>query len=212
MTAPRFQLFGRSGSHFTRLVRIVAHEAAVDLPFLPIADIRSDDPVVYGGHPGLKMPTLHEGGEPVFGSLEICRRIVLASPTGLSVVWPEGLPSGLRNGWELVTEAMQSQVQLAFGVTVCGLPADHLYFRKARQGLEGMLAWLEGRLPELLASEPAADLSLFQASVFCLLEHIRFRPTFERLPLPRLDALRDTFARRPSAEATPYRLDAPASA
>jgi glutathione S-transferase len=207
MSLVRPRLFGRSGSHYTRLVRIVAYEAAVELPFQPIPDIRSHDPDVYGGHPGLKMPTLHDGGERVFGSLEICRRVVAASPTGLAVAWPEAFPAELRNAWELLSQAMLNQVQLAFGISVCGLPADHPFFEKARQGLAGILVWLEDRLPELTALEPAGDLSLFQATLFCLIEHMRFRPTFEPPSLPRLEALAAEFGARSSARASPYALD-----
>jgi glutathione S-transferase len=207
MSGARYELVGRSTSHFTRLVRIVAFEAEVELTFRPIFDLKSLDPADYGGHPGLKMPTLRQGDDHTFGSIEICRRLVDASPVGLKLVWPEALPSSLRNAWELLTQAMQAQVQLAFGVSVCGLPADHIYFAKARQGLEGALAWIEERLDELVADEPAADLSLFQAAAFCLLEHLQFRPTFELRGLPRLEALRQVFGARPSALATPYRLD-----
>lgn len=207
MTLTQPRLYGRSGSHYTRLVRIVAYEAAVDLPFEPIPDIRAQDPALFGGHPGLKIPTLRDGGEPVFGALEICRRIVAASPTGLTVVWPEAFPPPLRNGWELLSQAMQNQVQLAFGVTICGLPVEHPFFAKCRTGLEGILDWLEAWAPELLAKEPPGDLSLFQATLFCLLEHLKFRPTFEPAPLPRLRAAAEAFGARASARATPYGMD-----
>ncbi len=210
LTAPR--LFGRTGSHYTRLVRIVAYEAVVDLPLEPIADLGGQNPADFGGHPGLKMPTLHDGGERVFGALEICRRVVAASPTGLAVVWPEALPATLRNGWELLGQAMQAQVQLVMAVGVCGLPPDHPFAAKTRRGLEGILAWLDDRMPELLAEEPAADLSLFQASLFCLLEHMNFRPTFDLPSHPRLEAARMAFAARSSAKATPYRPDSAATA
>jgi glutathione S-transferase len=198
-------LFGRPGSHYTRLVRIVAYEAAVDLPLAPITDLGSLDPADYGGHPGLKMPTLQDGGERVFGALEICRRVAKASPTGLSLVWPEAFPPSLRNGWELLGQAMQAQVQLALGVGLGGLPGDHPYFAKIGLGLEGVLDWLETWLPELLAQDPPADLSLFQAALFCLLDHMRFRTTLDTPPGPRLERFRQAFALRASALGTPYR-------
>jgi len=207
MSATRYQLFGRSASHYTRLVRIVAHEAGVDLSFRPISSLKSQDPADYGGHPGLKMPTLYDGETHIFGSIEICRRLVAASPKGLAVAWPEALPLDLRNAWELLSQAMQAQVQLAFGVAVCGLPADHIYFSKAQRGLEGALDWIEARLPDLLAAEPAADLSLFQATIFCLMEHLVFRPTYQPRRRPALEAVRDAFGARTSATATPYGLD-----
>ncbi|HYE46933.1 MAG TPA: glutathione S-transferase family protein [Caulobacter sp.] len=206
MTRP--QLFGRSASHFTRVARMVAIEAGVDLDFRVILDIKSLDAEAYGGHPALKLPTLVLGEERVFGSTTICRRLVQASPAGFTLTWPEAMSPRLQTAWELLSQAMTSQVQLAFGVTVTGLPVDHLFFVKAAKGLDGAMTWLDERLPDLLAELPPG-LSLFEIALFCQLEHLRFRPTAGLRQRPNLDAFQVGFATRPSAMATPCELDSP---
>lgn len=203
----RPQLFGRSGSHFTRLARMIALEAGAELNFETIADMRSLDPADYGGHPGLKMPVLIEGETRTFGAVTICRRLAGSAPGGAAVIWPEAMDPELQNAWELLSGAMLAQVELVFGVAVTGLPADHLFFVKAARGLEGAMAWLDGRLPDLLARMPADGLSLFEVALYCQLEHLRFRPTVPLGAWPNLEAFRLIFGARPSALATPYSLD-----
>lgn len=205
----RPQLFGRSGSHFTRLVRIVALEAGVDLEFKIIDDFRSLDPAEYGGHPGLKLPTLVDGETRTFGAVTICRRLVEAAPEPAPIVWPEAMTPELQNAWELLSHAMLAQVQLVFGIIGTGLPADHLYCVKAAEGLQGSMTWLDERLLPLMAALPANGVSLFEAGLFCQLEHLSFRPTIPIAIGPRLEAFRETFAARPSALATPYFIDQP---
>lgn len=206
MTKPL--LFGRSGSHFTRVARMVAIEAGVDIDFRVILDLKSLEAEVYGEHPALKLPTLVLGEVRVFGATTICRRLVEDSPTGFSLTWPEAMSPTLQTAWELLSQAMLNQVQLAFGIIVAGLPADHLFFVKAAKGLDGAMAWLDERLPDLLAELPPG-LSLFEVALFCQLEHLRFRPAAGLPERPNLEAFRVAFGTRPSALATPFKLDTP---
>lgn len=206
LTHPR--LFGRSGSHFTRLARMVAIEAGVELDFRVIGDIKSLEAEAYGGHPALKLPALVSDEGEVFGTPTICRRIVEASPTGFTLTWPEAMSPDLQVAWELLHQAMLSQVQLAFGITVAGLPADHLFFVKAAKGLEGAMTWLDARLPGLLRQLPGG-LSLFELALFCQLEHMAFRPTVPTGAWTTLETFRAGVALRPSAVATPLVFDAP---
>ena len=205
MTRP--QLFGRNGSHFTRLVRMVAFEAGVDLDFQVIGDIQGLDPADYGGHPGLKFPVLVRGEERTFGALTICRRIVEAAPRECRILWPEAMDPALQNAWELLSHAMLAQVQLVFGIAITGLPADHAYIVKAERGLDGTMAWLNARLPQLLAARPADQLSLFEIALYCQWEHLRFRPTVTLDGHDNLAAFSEAFGARPSALATPYLID-----
>lgn len=206
LTHPR--LFGRSGSHFTRLARMVAIEAGVDLDFRVIDNIKSLATEDYGGHPALKLPTLVSDEGEVFGAVTICRRIVEASPTGFTLTWPEAMSPDLQVAWELLHQAMLSQVQLAFGITIAGLPADHLFFAKAAKGLEGAMTWLDARLPVLQQQLPEGP-SLFELALFCQLEHLAFRPTVPNEGWETLEAFRAGVAARPSAIATPVVFDAP---
>lgn len=213
MTEPRPRLYGRTGSHFTRLTRIFALEAQVPVDFEPVFDMASLDGHDYGGHPALKLPLLRWGDSQVFGAENICRRFADESPTGLRVIWPEATTTtDLRNAQELVWHAMQAQVQLVLGVHMGGLPADNPYFAKIRAGLEGTLAWLDARVDGLRDGLPPGSLSLLEASLFCLVEHLKFRITADIERFPNLLAFAADFGRRPSAAATPYVVDRPPEA
>jgi hypothetical protein len=100
-------------------------------------------------------------------------------------------------------------VQFAFGIAINKLPADNLYFVKARAGMEGALAWLDSNLSNALDKLPPRDLSFFEVSLFCLVDHLRFRQTVELHPYTALERFTDEFAHRPSAQRTPYRFDVP---
>lgn len=211
-SSPGWRLHGRKASHYTRLARIFAFEAGVELELAPVPDMTRLHAESYGGHPALKLPLLWIGEEPVFGAENICRRLAAAAPA-LRVVWPEAVADGeLRNAQELVWHAMQAQVQLVFGVEIADLPADNLYFAKARLGLEGALSWLEARLPGALERLPPGDISMLEASLFCLVTHLGFRRTVELSATPGLVACADAFGARASAQATPYERAAPLSA
>ena len=203
------KLTGRSASHFTRVARMIAHELAVPIEFEVIHDLMGLDPAPYGGHPALKLPTLHVAGAPVFGTDHICRtlaalggratdpRVVLGSDDAL-----------VRNAQELVWHAMAAQVQLVVGVQIAKLPADNPFFAKAAAGLRGALAWLETHHDELDAALPTPrDVSLYEVTLFCLLEHLAFRPTVALDGLPRLRAFAAAYATRPSAIATRFQFD-----
>lgn len=209
----RLRLTGRSSSHFTRVVRILAHELGVPLAFDVLGDIMSVDPTEYRGHPALKIPTLHVGDAVTFGTDDICRR--LAELAGRAddprVVLSHHVTSDLAlNAQELVWSAMTTQVQLVLGVQVAKLPGDSAFFTKARRGLLGTLAWLEERLDGVLEALPAErELSVLEVTLFCLHEHITFRPTVPVAGFPKLRAFVASFSTRESARRTPYRFDMP---
>jgi hypothetical protein len=129
----------------------------------------------------------------------------------LRIVWPEQLRDDLsRNAQELVWHAMAGQVQLVFGTIIGKLPADNVYFAKGRAGFEGSLHWLEQHAPRVLEALPPRDLSLFEVSLFCLIEHLEFRGTLPIAPYPTLRRFSEYWAQRPSALRTRFRFDAPA--
>ncbi len=207
------QIIGRSSSLFTRVPRIVARELGVALELVPIPDMTATDPASYGGNPALKLPTLRRDGSLVFGAENICRTLAEVAGTSARIVWPEQLRSEVsRNAQEMVWQAMTAQVQVVFGTVIGKLPADNLYFTKARSGFEGALRWLDAHLEAALAELPARDVSLFEVTLFCLVEHIVFRPTLPLDPCPALVAFARAFATRASAQSTAYRFDAPANA
>lgn len=206
------QIAGRSSSHFTRVAVIFAHELGVPFELVAINDMTSTDSAAYADNPALKMPTLRTGSSLVFGAENICRKLAELASTKLHVVWPEQVREDVaRNAQELVWHAMAAQVQLVFGTIIGKLPADNIYFAKMRDGFEGALRWLDSNLASALRALPSPrDLSLFEVTLFCLMDHIAFRGTLPVEPYPALMQFTTDFATRPSAQRTQYRYDSPA--
>ena len=208
MLNPR--IVGRSSSHYTRLARIFALELGVVCDFSPVYDLASRNPADYAGNPALKLPVLTLGETVVFGAENICRTLAEQVHGAVRVVWTEDLPGAQeRNAQELVWHAMQAQVQLVFGTQVAKLPAENMYFEKAAIGLRSALAWLDAQVDDLQHALPPRDLSLVEASLFCLWEHLGFRVSVPVASCGRLAAFAETFRARPSAQATPYAFDVP---
>ncbi len=205
------QLVGRSSSHFTRVPRLVAHELGVPLELVVVHDITAVDAEVFAGNPALKLPTLRHGGSLVFGAENICRALAALAPADQAarMIWPEQLRSEVsRNAQELVWHGMAAQVQLVFGTLVAKLPLENVYFAKGRAGLVGALGWLEQHLaPAQQVLPPAPALSLFEVTLFCLLEHLTFRGTVALEPFPKLREFAAQFGARASARETAYRYD-----
>jgi len=205
------QIVGRSSSHFTRVTLVFAHELGLAVELLPVFDMTVETAANYGDNPALKMPTLRTPEGLVFGAENICRTLADLAGAPRRVVWPEQLRGRVaRNAQELVWHGMAAQVQLIFGVAVAGLPADNLYFKKCREGFAGALRWLDAHVPAVLESLPAPrDVSLFEVTLFCLVEHVATRGTMAMDPYPALLKFADEFRGRPSAQHTTYRFDVP---
>ena len=197
-------IVGRSSSHFTRTVRVAAHELEVPYTFATVADLTVSDPVAYHGNPALKVPVLQTSEGPWFGALPICRELARRSHVPARIVWPEQVPERLAsNAQELVLAGMATEVQLIMR----GAP-DAPDTRKPRQSLEGSVAWLEQHLDAALAQTARPDAVSFLAlSAYCFLTHLGFRQVLEIDAWPRLCRFCSTFGARPSALATPYRFD-----
>lgn len=202
-------IVGRRSSHYTRLARLFAEEVGRPYRLLPVTDLSSLSPDSYGGNPSLKLPVLKTEGGSIFGAENICRVVAQGRENALRIVWPEDVfAPHARNAQELVWNGMQAQVQLAFGGQIAALPPENIFVRKAAAGLSNTLRWLDENLSAALSDLPAArDLSLFEATLFCLFEHVRFRGTVATLSYPALSTFARTFAGRPSALKTPYGFD-----
>jgi glutathione S-transferase len=205
------QIVGRSSSLFTRMPLIFAAELAVPYDLVPIHDMTELGPEVYAGNPALKLPILRTADAVLFGTQNICRAIAERAGKRVKIVWPEELRDDLsRNAQELVWHCMATQVQLIMGTVVGKLPADNVYFAKARTGLENSLRWLDANLAAALSALPTPrDLSVFEVSLFCLIDHLAFRATVPVEPYPSLLSFTKEFAKKPSAQRTVYRFDTP---
>lgn len=204
------QIIGRQSSHYTRLVRLLAHELGVDYALCPIHDLMSTDPAVFAGNPALKLPALRAGGTVVWGSGNACRLLARQTEDGEArVSWPEqAVTPLLMNAHELLAHAMAAQVEVVFHEVVSKRPPDAAS-RKRRSSLLNCLAWLEANLDAVRAALPNGRIALFELGLFCLLEHLPFRNPLDLSEMPGLRAFADAFGTRPSAQATPYRFDAP---
>lgn len=205
------QIVGRRSSHFTRIARIFAEELGLPYEVVPIYDMTAQDSSIYANNPALKLPILRSGEEVVFGTENICRALADRAQKSVAVVWPEQLRSNVsRNAQELVWHCMSTQVQIVFGTAIAKLPADNLFFEKARLGYAGALGWLDAHVSDALNALPASrQLSMFEASLFCMIEHLHFRQTLPVEQYSNLEAFRKSFAERPSAQRTVYQFDVP---
>ncbi|WP_225408630.1 glutathione S-transferase N-terminal domain-containing protein [Stigmatella hybrida] len=205
------RLTGRSGSHFTRVARMFAHELAVPVELDVVHDLTSLDPAAYGGHPALKLPALHVEGALLFGTDNICRRLaeIAGRANDPRVVLSHHVTSDLvRSAQELVWHAMAAQVQLVVGLQFAKLPAENIFFTKAKAGMLGALTWLDAHLGQVLAELPLPrDVSVFEVALFCLVEHIVFRPSVSLDSFPKLRSFAAEFASRESAQCTVFRFD-----
>jgi glutathione S-transferase len=204
-----YQLLGRRASHYTRVVRMFAHELGLPLSLVTVHDLKSLDSASYGGHPALKLPLLRVGSETVMGTEQICRRLARDAARPAWIVWPEDLTGSLYgNAQELVWQAMAAHVQWIMATRVGRLPEDNVFVAKGRAGLEGALQWLDANLDEVLpVLPPGRDFSLLEVTLHCLLEHLVFCGTLSLGVYPMLERFAGGYAQRASAQATQYEVD-----
>jgi glutathione S-transferase len=210
VTSQPVQIIGRSSSLFTRVPLIFAEELGIAYELAPIYDMTSMDVDSYGGNPAFKLPSMRRGDSLLFGAQNICRALAEGPGRSVIIVWPEDMHDDVsRNAQELVWHAMAAQVQIVFGTVIGKLQANNIFFTKGRAGFEGALLWLDRHAEEALSRLPPRDLSLFEVMLFCLVDHLVFRPTLPLEPYPSLVRFKDQFARRLSAQRTAYRFDVP---
>ena len=204
------RIIGRSSSHFTRCVRIFAHELDVAYTLVPIHDMLSCNSTDYAGNPALKMPILDSDQGAWFGALNICRELARRAGRESAIIWPEALSDRLAaNAQELTLQGMATQVALVMNTvgsspTTPGRPYDI----KTRASLNNSLTWLDENLAAVL-SQLREDrwLSYFEVTLFCFIKHLEFRSVLDTTALPRLQTFSQAFAQRASARATEYRFD-----
>jgi glutathione S-transferase len=169
------------------------------------------DGSTYADNPALKLPVLRIDGHTVFGTENICRALTeKASETRpVHAVWTYDLPDPLsRNAQELVWHCMAAQVQLVMGTVIGGLPADSSFFVKTRTGMEASLVWLDRNAHQVIASlPPGRDISLFETTLFCLVEHLAFRPSVSLAHCTNLAGFAARYEAQQPARATAYRFE-----
>lgn len=207
---PAVEIVGREASHYTRQVRMLAHELGIAYTLSPILDLMSEDPATFAGNPALKLPALRHGDTVLWGSANLCRWLARHAPGGIERVFlPEHAedPLGM-NAHEVLAHAMAVHVEVVFHELVSKRPPDAAS-HKRRASLVNSLAWLDTEWDAIRATLPADRIAVFDLGLFALLEHIPFRNPMDLTHLTRLAAFADSVRQRPSAQATPYRFDAP---
>jgi glutathione S-transferase len=208
MTEPLLRLFGRSSSHFTRVVRVFAAELGVQYQLCVVHDLLSLDPADYGHNPALKLPVLQQSGASWFGALNICRVLARAAERDARLVWPEDATVPLLvNAQELVLQGMATDVTLVMS-KVGGAGAASEHRSKLTTSLSNVLAWLETNVEAVLAGLPAErSLSYLEVTLFCFVTHLAFREIAPLEPYPKLRAFAERYGERASARSTSYRFD-----
>lgn len=203
-------IIGRQSSHYTRQVRLLAHELGVEYHLQPVHDLLGEDPAAYGGNPALKLPALRRGDEVVWGSANAMRALARGVPEGVArVFWPEQASTPLAmNAHEVLAHAMAVQVEVVFHEFVAKRPPD-APSRKRRASLVNCLGWLDAHLPGIRGELPPGRIACFELGLFCLFEHLAFRNPMDTSGWPALEAFAAAFGERESALATAYRFDPP---
>jgi glutathione S-transferase len=201
-------IVGRSSSHFTRVVRVVAHDLGVDYAFRIVPDLTSRNSGDWGGNPALKLPVLETDQGAWYGALSICRELARRAGPRLQIRWPEQVTDRVAaNAQELVLQGMATEVNMIMqGLTTgaAALPAGS----KQRASLTNSLVWLDAHLPAALASSTSDNaLSFLEVTTFCFVSHLGWRRVVELGPYPNLLDFCSTFGHRASARATEYRFD-----
>ena len=201
------ELWGRSSSHFTRTVRILALELGVSHAFRPVLDITSTEAANYAGNPALKVPVLVTVDGPLFGTENICREFKRRSNRGSSVVLRGDTPARLvANAEELTLHAMSAEVSLIMAKMA---QDERVAPPKARIGLDNSLRYLDENLGAVMQTLPSdRALSFLEAALFCLVTHLSFRQVLDVRGYARLGAFCARFSERESARLTEYKFDA----
>jgi len=201
------RIAGRSSSHFTRVVRIFAHELGVEYAFQPVMDLLSQNSDDYLGNPALRLPVLESRGEAWYGALNICRELARRASPPRAIVWPDLPDREVANAQELVLQGMSTEVSIVMHKLASPDQTDR-YEDKNRRSLQNSLAWLEAKFPSVRARLPAdRTISFLEVSAYCFLTHLEFRRLIDTTGYAQLSAFVREFDARPSARDTTYRFD-----
>jgi glutathione S-transferase len=202
------RIAGRSSSHFTRVVRVFAHELGLAYQFEPVMDLLSGDSERYFGNPALRIPAAELDGAAWYGALNICRVLARRAPPPRAIVWPEALVDRTAaNAQELVLQGMSTEVGLIMRTAARPDLTDR-YDDKARASLSASLGWLEQHFASVRDALPAdRALSFVEVTAFCFFAHLEFRQVVDMAGYPRLRAFCHEYELRPAARETAYRFD-----
>jgi glutathione S-transferase len=200
-------IVGRSSSHFTRVVRIFAHECELSYDLQVVAGLMDTSPQAFGGNPGLKLPNLLVDGDVVFGALNSSKVVAELGHARPRIVWPEQVSTRLAaNAQEVLAQAMTTEV--IWLMSNAAGAGESSYANKLKASLAGALNWLDVHLERVIDELPVRDASYLEVCLFCLAEHVEFRQVMSLEGLPALMQFRRQWAQRDSSQLTSFRFDA----
>lgn len=138
-----YALHGTPRSHFTRIVRMLAHTLDLDVPLVDVGDVGQVAP--FGGNPLMTVPVLEHDGRAIWDTHHICRYLV--AQAGRDPLGVESLDVDGRNTLAVVLGVMGVEVRLILTARA-GLPVTGLPFDKARATILAGLEWLDARTDE----------------------------------------------------------------
>ena len=158
-------------------------------------------------------------GSPFFPGVENRKGICVVEktldfiPGGLPVYWDAF------KGLDLTSGSRMAAHSIACFYTLVGVQHRVIHYqwfsnetdaRDYQMEMEGSLQWLDAHVTDVISELPRPrGLSVFEASLFCLVEHLTFRKTLELQPYPALVRFAQAFAERSCARRTAYRFDSP---
>jgi glutathione S-transferase len=161
------RIIGRSSSHFTRVVRVFAHELEIAHTFEPVFDLQTLDVDNYAGNPALKIPILVDESGPLFGAENVCRELTRHSAIDRSLVLLRGDVQDrlVANAEELTLHVMSSGVSLI----MAKLDNPGTEPTKPRHSIEACLDYLDREIDAVLQRLPARRrVSFVEVALFCV--------------------------------------------
>ena len=135
------QLVYTPRSHYSRKVRLLLDALGIAFELVDAVDASARDPAAFGPNPLMKVPTLLDGGRPVFESDHIAAHVVRTrDPADRFGVLTTDLDA--LNARAVMNGAMAAEVELVLGAR-SGLDTTQPRFDKMRAVIVASLGWLE---------------------------------------------------------------------
>lgn len=193
-------LYGTPLSHFTRKIRVLLAELAVDYEFARLPGVLLTETAAYGGNPLMRVPTFVDGEHHIFESDHIARYVVARFDPGdrFGVTTTD---VDAMNRLAGMNGIMANEVVVILAKRAGGVDLGAPYFRKLVTSVETTLAWLDERTVPDRSGFDYRDIVLV-----CMWQHLAHYRLVPLTPYARLAARVQRFDDRPSIVAsTPER-------
>jgi glutathione S-transferase len=194
MAEAALKLIHTPRSHFARKVRLLLNALGIEVELIDAVNAAEADAARFGPNPLLKVPTLIDGGRPVFESDHIAMHLVRTrDPDDRFDVLTSDID--MLNARAVLNGVMALEVELILGAR-SGLDTAQPRFAKMRDAIARSLGWLETHAA--LFERPPSYLGFH---LLAMRDHIAL---YDLVPLryPQLQAHADAIARQSYAAAS----------